>query len=437
LVVVPRMGAGAEVLCAALESEGVRAEALPMPTRDTLTLGRRHTSGKECLPMTLTAGSMLERIEKDRFTDERFAFFMPKGDGPCRFGAYYTLHKILLEKTGWKDRVRLLAPADQDYFSEVTPSFQIRAWVGMVAGDLLLDALHDVRPVERRPGATQALYVSAFEELKNLIRKTKPGPVGAALIDVANGMFGVRELIARTARELGTIKDFDKDIPTVSISGEIYARCDAFASDFIVEKLEARGIRSHVAYFSDWIEYLSWLAKERTASGRAQPGEGFVDVHITDLVQEGIEAALYGEMAGPLRWGPRTTVPEAVEAAIPYISGELQGEAVLTVGGPLHEYLTGMVDGAVIVGPHECLPNKIAEAQFCQVAEDHGLPSLTLPLNGDPMDPEILDRFAFEIHERHARGKRVNAKSAEINGIQLAARRVRKAVRVLQALAGA
>ena len=29
-----------------------------------------------------------------------------------------------------------------------------------------------------------------------------------------------------------------------------------------------------------------------------------------------------------------------------------------------------------------------------------GLISLTLPLNGDPIDPEVLDNFAFEIRSR-------------------------------------
>ncbi len=55
------------------------------------------------------------------------------------------------------------------------------------------------------------------------------------------------------------------------------------------------------------------------------------------------------------------------------------------------------------MGPHECMPCKVAEAQFAHVGEEKGLISLTLALNGDPLDPEVLDRFAFEVKERHAR----------------------------------
>jgi hypothetical protein len=46
------------------------------------------------------------------------------------------------------------------------------------------------------------------------------------------------------------------------------------------------------------------------------------------------------------------------------------------------------------------MPNKIAEAQFFHIAECEGLPTLTLSLNGDAIDPATLDNFAYEVHSR-------------------------------------
>ena len=77
-------------------------------------------------------------------------------------------------------------------------------------------------------------------------------------------------------------------------------------------------------------------------------------------------------------------------------------EAVLSVGAPVHEFHRGLIDGVVAVGPHECMPNKIVEAQFFHVAERTGLPTLTLSVSGEPIDEELLDRFAFEVHEYYA-----------------------------------
>ncbi len=53
----------------------------------------------------------------------------------------------------------------------------------------------------------------------------------------------------------------------------------------------------------------------------------------------------------------------------------------------------------VIVGPHECMPCKIAEAQYGEAAERRKLPYVSIGFNGDPMDEEALDRFAYDVHE--------------------------------------
>ena len=74
-------------------------------------------------PASLT-GSLLQRLERDRKDPEqRFAFFMPTARGPCRFGVYNLLHKITLERLGWKDRVRIWSPSDAGYFNGVPRGF--------------------------------------------------------------------------------------------------------------------------------------------------------------------------------------------------------------------------------------------------------------------------------------------------------------------------
>jgi hypothetical protein len=56
------------------------------------------------------------------------------------------------------------------------------------------------------------------------------------------------------------------------------------------------------------------------------------------------------------------------------------------------------------------MPNKIAESQFFHVTETTGLPTLTLGLNGEPLDGELLDSFVFAVRER-ARVKQVKGSS--------------------------
>ena len=415
-VLVPRMGPGGETTAAALRGLGVAAECLPMPDRDTVRIGRRHTSGKECVPMTITTGSLLQRIERDRDGDETFSFFMPNADGPCRFGVYNLLHKITLERLGWKDRVRVWSPSSSGYFDGVPQGFAVLVFTGFMAADLLLEALHHVRPAETRPGAADRIYRRYQADLLEVLEREGRGDlsVSTALVQVASGrLFSCADLLRRAAADFAAVLG-DKDLPTVLVVGEIYVRLDPFANDFIVDKLEQRGIRARLAPFNEWIEYLDHI---NVREGK----KGGLGAHLSDFVRGHVQRVAYGLLAGPLGWPERTTVGQTLAAAAPYLRQDLVGEAVLTVGGPVHEWREGIIDGVVSVGPLECMPNKIAETQFFHVAEREGLLSLTLPLNGDPIDPEVVDNYAFEVHTRF-RKRRAEAEARPAAQASLLAR---------------
>jgi len=200
-------------------------------------------------------------------------------------------------------------------------------------------------------------------------------------------------------------------LPTVLVVGEIYVRCDPFANDFVIDRLESSGIRVRFAPFTEWLEYV-----DHVNAHSGQP-RGFADWFSTQLRAQ-IQNSTYQIVARQLAWPPRTSVPDSLRAAAPYIRQELNGEAVLTLGGPLHEYGEGLIDGVLNVGPLECMPSKIAEAQFFHAAEDHRLLSLTLAVNGDPIDPELLDGFIFAVKERFFRqrvGKTIRAPEPQLD----------------------
>lgn len=404
LLLIPRMGTGAEVASACLRSEGFRSETLPMPTRDDVRVGRRYTSGKECVPMMLTTGSLLNRLEKDRHTNEKFTFAMPTANGPCRFGVYNVLHKVIIEQTGWSDRVNVFSPDDGDYFRETSSEFTIKLWCGFVAYDLLEAMLYDVRPVERKKGAANDIYRRYKDEILACMERPSKGTAMSATMEVLGGMWGLRDVLTRAAKEMASVKNRVRDVPSVAVVGEIYVRLDPFANDFIIEKLEERGIRARFAPFVEWLEYTQYLAEKRVLDQRMRHDDNPLSIGLTGVVQRSTMEVLYGICAKPLEWGERTTIPVTLEAAVPYLDPSLTGEACLTLGGPIHEFREKQVQGVVVIGPHECMPCRIAEAQYGKVAEDLNIPYLALSLNGDPLDTEALDRFAYDIHEAHRRG---------------------------------
>ncbi|HOT12177.1 MAG TPA: acyl-CoA dehydratase activase-related protein, partial [Polyangiaceae bacterium] len=404
LLLIPRMGTGAEVAAACLRSEGFRCEHLPMPDREDVRTGRRYTSGKECVPMIFTTGALLNRLERDRHTQEKFTLAMPTASGPCRFGVYNVMHKVILEQTGWSDRVNVFSPDDGDYFRETSPEFMVKLWCGFVAYDMLEAMLYDVRPVERRKGATNEIYRKYKEELIAGMEKPSKGTALNATLEVLSGMWGMRDLLTRAAQDMAAAKNRVRDVPSVAVVGEIYVRLDPFANDFIIDKLEERGIRARFAPFVEWLEYTQYLAEKRVLDKAMRHDDNPLSIGVTGVVQRASLQVLYDICAKALQWPERTTVNSTLDAALPYLNTELTGEACLTLGGPIHEFNHKLVQGVVVVGPHECMPCRIAEAQYGKVAEDMNLPYLVLALNGDPLDTEALDRFAYDIHESHRRG---------------------------------
>jgi predicted nucleotide-binding protein (sugar kinase/HSP70/actin superfamily) len=393
-ILIPRMGPVAEGFAACLRGIGVPAESLPMPDRESVRLGRRHTSGKECLPLCVTLGTLLQRLESDRGTGERFAFLMPTANGPCRFGAYNVLHRIVLDRLGWADRVRLWSPSDTGYFDGLPPGFSIFAFSAFMGTDLLEAARFDARPSETRPGAADAVYHRYQQDLIELLERAGRNlTAGGALRQVlTRKLFGVADLLAQASASFAAIRE-DRAMPVVLVVGEIYVRCDPFSNDFVIERLESRGIRCRLSPFNEWIEYTDHINRYRDRTW------GF-GKQLSRFVRRRIQDAAYGAMASGLGWPARVTVEQSLRAAAPYVRMALEGEAAMTVGAALHEWREGLVDGVVSVGPLECMPNKIAEAQLFHAAEREGLQSITLPMNGDPVDPEVLDRFAFEVQTR-------------------------------------
>ncbi len=393
-LLIPFLGVGSGVVAACLRGRGAEVEVLAPPGRESLQIGRRFTSGKECIPLCLTLGSLLERLQHEKQTADKFALVMPSSCGPCRFGIYHLLQKVILAQLGWGERVRVWAPADSNYFSELPAGFTILLLAGFVAADYLLAALHDSRPDENAAGLAEEIYQRRIAELLELLQRHAAGPlhIASSLGQVASGkLFGVGRLLREAAAEFAQGRARSSK-PTILVVGEIYVRLVPFANDGLIEKLEARGFRAKLAPFNEWLEYVDECNRKH--------GPGGISQRLIQAVRSRIQNRLYSAMAGPLRWPNRVSAAEMLKTARPYLRDELEGEAVLTIGNPLHEWRARDIDAAISIGPLECMPNKIAEAQFFHIAAKEGLPVLTLPVNGDPIDATVLDNFAYEVLQK-------------------------------------
>jgi predicted nucleotide-binding protein (sugar kinase/HSP70/actin superfamily) len=392
-VLVPWMGPASDMTAAALRGAGLRAEAMAMPDRESLLIGRRHTSGKECLPMCLTLGRLIERLQRE--PGRSFTCVMPETDGPCRFGLYHQLDKLVLERLGLGGRCTFLTPHCDGYFSGMPDGFPVLLMAGIMASDHLQDALLQVRPSERSPGVANAVrdryHRAATKLLERFGRRYGLG-LGAALWEVASGrLFGLRRLMARAAADLALARA-EAALPEVLVVGEIYVRGDAFANDNVVDKLEALGCRVRMTPMHEWLLFVD--ACNRTS------GQTFWSDRLRSLVERRVKS-VFKEILVPLRlWRDVPGMEAVLAASKAYVSGDLGGDAVPAIGRSLCDWASGKIDAVVNVGPLECMPTRFVQAQLAHMAEKEGLPSLTLSYNGDPMTPTALQSFAFDVQTR-------------------------------------
>ena len=395
-ILIPYLGDNSQILAAGFASIGINCVALPIATRRTLLLGRRHTSGKECLPALITLGALLEYVEDH--PNEKIVFFMPRSNGPCRLGCYNLLDKMVLQRLGLSDRVSVWSMTDTDYSEGVPIDLFVAIYMSFIACDTLMAGLYHVRPVESEPGAANKIYQKHLNRILNILKNYQYKPLWQLAVSkeiLTKHFFGLPEIVLDCAREYAAIKT-DKKIPTVCVTGEIFVRNEPFTNDFVIHALESRGIRVLFSHFIEWIEYADIINHEilKTANSMTEK--------ITSVLTRYMFRTFYQPMADALQWHRRHDVHHILAVAQPYLRPEIVGEEILTVGTPLTAYKQKEIQGVVSVGPLECMPSKIAESQFYHIAENEGLPSLCLSFNGDPIPDSVLDDFCFTVQKKFA-----------------------------------
>jgi predicted nucleotide-binding protein (sugar kinase/HSP70/actin superfamily) len=181
--------------------------------------------------------------------------------------------------------------------------------------------------------------------------------------------------------------------PTVLLVGEIYVRSDPASNGWAADALERRGIRVRIEPVVEYLQYSDSVQYRRgNKSGFRDRFKSGLRNRIVSLIQHAV--------AGPLGWPHHAPAPKVARAAREYMREDIEHEAVLAVGLSVQGWRKGEIDGVLCAGPLECMPNKLVEAQLVHVAQREGLLSLTLSCNGDPVDPELLDGFAWQVKER-------------------------------------
>ena len=138
-MLLPSMGRLAtESFAAVLGGKGYHVVAHPPADKAVLKLGRANTSCKECLPLILTTGTLLNYINNGKSKGEVLIYFMPTSSGPCRFGQYQIFMEDLVARLRIPD-VAMLSLTSENSYGGMGNDFHRRGWWGVVVSDVMED----------------------------------------------------------------------------------------------------------------------------------------------------------------------------------------------------------------------------------------------------------------------------------------------------------
>ena len=379
-VYIPGMSEHAFALQAAFEHCGARAEVLPESDRESVDIGRKYVSGKECFPYIVTAGDMLKKVFSSDFRPSESAFFMPSGSGPCRFGQYNVAHNLILKKIGLTD-VPIFSPnQDARFYNDlgmVGKDFYKRSWTGIIAFELLTKCLHETRPHEKVRGDAEGLH----------------GQYRARLLEsLRSGNGSVDRVMADMARDFRTVPRRDDKRPMIGVVGEIFVRSHKFSNEDLVRKIEALGGEVWLAPVEEWLYYINAMSMRKALIKKDR--SAIMNIFLKTLFQKRVEHRLAGHFRGFLKTLDEPPTKEILKKAAPYVHDSFEGETVLSMGKSIDLIERGAA-GIIAAMPFGCMPGTIVTALMKAVSRDYGVPVISIPYDGSESPSTTLNLEAF------------------------------------------
>ncbi|MDI3543094.1 MAG: hypothetical protein PWP57_697 [Candidatus Atribacteria bacterium] len=344
---------------------GVEIITPPPITQKTIEIGVKLAPQNACFPLKVTLANFIEGIELGADT-----IFMAGGVGPCRFGYYGQIQRIILEDLGYNVNFVLL---DHPRYG-IRPF--IRALQAMAGGRVLSSRVIKV--------ASLAWKILRFSEELETERRALRAQVknrqqldeiveGALeqLRQVNNGE-SLQAIQEATRKKLNSLERKEiEDLIKVGIVGEIYIAQET-KINFNVEKILG-DLGAYVHNSVSTVEYV-------------------------------------------LHTLPFTHSQEKLEAwklAKPYLKRFVGGEGIDTVGSTIRYAQQGF-DGVIHLYPFTCMPEVVAKSILTTVSKDYDLPILHLAIDEHSGEAGLVTRVeAFvDVLERR---KKLNKRKLEVS----------------------
>ena len=390
-------------------------EVLPLDRRQ-LDLGLQCTSGRECLPLPICIGQLLE-IQRRRAPDEIAGFFMVRGGAPCVADAYMGYLERFIVEHQWPDLFPFVPRRENDYcgFDKLTLAQHITP--ATILADILIEIEHVL------------LVVGGVESVAELRREWRRCVLEAISLDrFYPAMTGLIERLAALPRARDPVA-----CPRVLVTGDFFTRFNPFFMEGVRDLYTARGIILKPVDLNELMLYTTYNSAVETAqTWGLKPGNRALAKACSRIFQEDGQTYLQRWLAYQaemrfeqyLRWCFRKTgllvaapndASALFEKAATEVSPQIYGEIIPTVGQGLGAE-SGGYDGIIVIGPFNCLPFRISEAILRPLSLESGMPILTYETDGYPVSLSVLRQVEVHIQQVLDHAARRRDKPADATG---------------------
>ncbi|MFQ5806582.1 MAG: hypothetical protein ACE5I3_09045 [Phycisphaerae bacterium] len=359
--------AATRLSAAAFRSIGVDASVAPDSDTRTLELGGLYSSGEECLPHKVTLGDFLKVCRASGFDPQKTAFFMPRANGPCRFGQYAPYLRQVLDELGYHD-VLIISPTSGDGYDgigEHAGELARTIWMAIVAADLASRFLLKTRPYEANAGDSDACYHAAVERFGKVL--AAPGLTPKERL---RWLVGTVEQVRDRFRAVPAA--YVRGRPLIGLVGEIFCRLNTFSNEDLARRVEKLGGECWLSDVPEWIWYTNWNRETDIIRKDGCLNADYLKHKLKTRVQHRYEQALLAPVHDDFKgYEEPHDIREVLQASWPYLPADgALGEMVLSVGKAIYLYHKG-ADGVIDISPFTCMNGIVSEAVYPAVSADY------------------------------------------------------------------
>ncbi|MCM1164455.1 MAG: 2-hydroxyacyl-CoA dehydratase [Lachnospiraceae bacterium] len=335
-----------DMLEAAFKHSGYNVVILKDCSKDVVDTGLKYVNNDACYPSILIVGQLIHALLSGKYDLENTSVMITQTGGACRATNYVGMLKKALKDAGFEKipliSLNVVGLEKQSGF-KLSAGMAVRAFMGIIYGDVLQRCLYKVRPYEKEKGSANALY----EEWRTFLRED------LKKLSLPNFNDNVRRIV----KDFSELPVLDVEKPKIGLVGEILVKFHPVANNDIIGLLENEGCEVVVPDLMGFFYYICSHGKTKSELLYCSRLKKFAEnsaIKAFKFMERSYRKAVAGT-----KFGCPGDIFEMRESVRPIVSpGNIAGEGWF-LSAEMIELINEGVPNIVCMQPFACLPNHV------------------------------------------------------------------------------